>query len=138
MPLERIDHYAIRTLKMEETREFYEALGLHIGPRPEFPFPGHWMYAGDTPVVHLVGIDPKNPDGLYDYLGVTDINFLDGSGSIDHLAFRASEPEELKKTLNKRKVQYREREVPNLGLLQIFAEDPNDITVEINYYDQIV
>jgi catechol 2,3-dioxygenase-like lactoylglutathione lyase family enzyme len=136
MPLEKIDHYAIRTLKMDETKEFYEALGLHAGPRPEFPFPGHWMYAGDTPVVHIVGIDPDNPEGLYGYLGVKNIEFLDGTGAVDHLAFRASDPEGLKKILEERNVAYREREVPNLGMLQIFAEDPNDITVEINYYDQ--
>jgi catechol 2,3-dioxygenase-like lactoylglutathione lyase family enzyme len=136
MPLEKIDHYAIRTLKMDETREFYEALGLHAGPRPEFPFPGHWMYAGDTPVVHLVGIDPDNPEALYGYLGVKNIEFLDGTGAVDHLAFRASDPDGLKKILEERNVVYREREVPNLGMLQIFAEDPNDITVEINYYDQ--
>jgi catechol 2,3-dioxygenase-like lactoylglutathione lyase family enzyme len=138
MPLEKLDHYAIRTLKMQETREFYETLGLITGPRPEFPFPGHWMYAGDTPVVHLVGVDPDNPEGLYDYLGGQEVTFLDGSGSIDHLAFRATDPDDLKKNLNKRNVKYRENEVPGLGLLQIFAEDPNDITVEINYYDQIV
>ena len=137
MPLEKIDHYAIRTLKMEETRYFYEGLGLKSGPRPEFPFPGYWMYAGDTPVVHLVGIDPDNPEGLYDYLGEQEVAFLDGSGSIDHLAFSATDPDNLKKNLNKRNVKYRENEVPGLGLLQIFAEDPNNITVEINYYGQI-
>jgi len=136
MPLEKIDHYAIRTLKMKETKEFYEALGLISGPRPEFPFPGYWMYAGDTPVVHLVGIDPLNPDGLYNYLGVKNVHFEDGSGSIDHLAFRATNPDDLKKNLIKRDVEFRENEVPGLGLLQIFAEDPNDITVEINYYNQ--
>lgn len=91
MPLEKIDHYAIRTLKMDETKEFYEALGLYSGPRPDFPFPGHWMYGGDSPVVHLVGIDPDKPEGLYDYLGVKDLKFLDGSGAVDHLAFRAND-----------------------------------------------
>ena len=135
MPLEKIDHYSIRTLRMEETKEFYEALGLEAGPRPDFPFPGYWMYAGDAPVVHLVGLDPDNPDGLYNYLGVKDYEFPDGGGAGDHLAFRASEPEGLKKILEERGVTYREREVPNLGLLQIFAEDPNQVTVEINYYD---
>lgn len=136
MPLNKVDHYAIRTLKMDETKEFYEALGLHAGPRPEFPFPGHWMYAGETPVVHLVGLDPANPEGLYGYLGVKDLEFEDGSGAVDHLAFQATDPEGLKKVLEERGVDFREREVPNMGLLQIFAEDPNDITVEINYYDQ--
>ena len=135
MPLEKIDHYSIRTLRMEETKEFYEALGLEAGPRPDFPFPGYWMYAGDAPVVHLVGLDPDNPDGLYNYLGVKDYEFPDGGGAVDHLAFRASDPEGLKKILEERGVTYREREVPNLGLLQIFAEDPNQVTVAINYYD---
>ena len=51
------------------------------------------MYAGDTPVVHLVGIDPDNPEGLYDYLGEQEVAFLDGSGSIDHLAFSATDPD---------------------------------------------
>ena len=136
MPLEKIDHYAIRTLKMEETKAFYEALGLYAGPRPEFPFPGHWMYAGETPIVHIVGFDPDNPDGLFGYLGVKDIDFPDGSGAVDHLAFKASNPEDLKKILEERGVEYRERQVPNMGLLQIFAEDPNEVTVELNYYDQ--
>jgi catechol 2,3-dioxygenase-like lactoylglutathione lyase family enzyme len=136
MPLGKIDHFAIRTLKLDETREFYEAIGLHDGPRPEFPFPGHWMYAEETPVVHLVGIDPDNPEGLYDYLGNKELKFLNGSGAVDHLAFRANDPEGLKIILEERGVEYREREVPNLGLLQIFVEDPNDITVEINYYNQ--
>tara|TARA_B100000315_G_scaffold252655_1_gene289865 strand:+ start:3731 stop:4141 length:411 start_codon:yes stop_codon:yes gene_type:complete len=136
MPLEKIDHYSIRTLRMEETKDFYEALGLKIGPRPDFPFPGYWMYAGEMPVVHLVGLDPDNPDGLYNYLGVKDYEFPDGGGAVDHLAFRATDPAGLKKILEERGVRYREREVPNLGLLQIFAEDPNQVTVEINYYEE--
>ena len=135
MPLEKIDHYAIRTEKMEETKIFYEALGLYSGPRPEFPFPGYWMYSGEVPLVHLVGIDPKNPEGLYNYLGVSNVIFLDGSGAVDHLAFRATEPDGLKNSLDSMKIKYREREVPNMNLLQIFAEDPNGITVEINYYE---
>ena len=104
MPLEKIDHYAIRTEKMEETKIFYEALGLYSGPRPKFPFPGYWMYSGEVPLVHLVGIDPKNPEGLYNYLGVSNVIFLNGSGAVDHLAFRATEPDGLKNSLDSIKI----------------------------------
>ena len=69
MPLNKLDHCSVRTLKLEETKICFEALGLTDSERPPFPFPGHWLYAGPDPVVHLVGIDPDNLAGLYDYLG---------------------------------------------------------------------
>jgi len=31
-------------------------------------------------------------------------------------------------------VRYRERKVPDLDLFQLFIEDPNGITVELNYF----
>jgi len=136
MPLNKLDHCSIRTLKLEETKNFYEALGLTDGDRPPFPFPGHWLYAGPDPVVHLVGIDPDNPEGLYDYLGKEELEFSDGGGAVDHLAFRATDPESLKKVLESRGIDYVEREVPDMKLLQIFADDPNGVTVEINYWDE--
>ena len=46
-----------------------------------------------------------------------------------------SRADEVKKVLDEKDIPYRVREVPDLGLLQIFAEDPNEIPIEINYYD---
>lgn len=86
-------------------------------------------------VVHLVGIDPDNPQGLIDYLGEVDVDDLDSSGTLDHVAFVATDPEELKKHLEQKAVPYREREVPGLKLYQIFVDDPNQISVEINYFN---
>jgi len=34
-----------------------------------------------------------------------------------------------------RGIDYVEREVPDMKLLQIFADDPNGVTVEINYWE---
>ena len=43
-----LNHYSIRTLNVEQTRRFYvDVLGLTVGPRPNFPFPGIWLYRGD-------------------------------------------------------------------------------------------
>ena len=70
MPLNRLDHYSIRTTHLAETQRFYtDVLGLEVGPRPNFPFPGVWLYHGGVAVVHVVGIDPNDPSGLQDYLG---------------------------------------------------------------------
>ena len=135
MPLTSLEHCAIRTVKLEETKDFYtEALGLRIGDRPDFPFPGYWLYLGDTAVVHLVGIDPDDPQGLIDTLGDVDIDSLDGTGSFDHVAFNASDAPELLDRLRRLGIPLRERQVPNLNLFQIFIEDPNGVTIEVNYF----
>ena len=61
MPLDRIDHFSIRTLKLEETRTFYEnAIGMEAVDRPPLPFPGYWLYLGDHPGIQ--GVRLKRPD----------------------------------------------------------------------------
>ncbi len=136
MPLDEMDHFSIRTIKLEESKDFYETiLGMTVGDRPPLDFPGYWMYVGKSAVVHLVGIDEDDPSGLIEYLGDVDLDDLDGGGAVDHLAFRASDVDELKSRLEKLKVPYREREVPAMNLQQVFLEDPNNITIELNYYD---
>ena len=137
MALTRLDHCAIRTLKLRESRDFYvDMLGLEDGERPDFPFPGNWLYIGERPVVHLVGIDPDDPSGLEYYLGAVDADELHGSGSIDHVAFLAEDPQALIERLKAADVPCRERKVPDMDLFQIFVEDPNGITVELNYFGE--
>lgn len=41
-----LDHFNIRTRNLAETVRFYEdVLGLENGARPNFAFPGAWMYS---------------------------------------------------------------------------------------------
>ena len=136
MPLTNIDHYAIRTSKLEETKTFYEALGLVNGKRPNFPFKGHWLYLDGVALVHLIFADPKKPGGLGEYHGEAQgvAKNTSKSGSVDHLAFRATDASDLKKRLEDRNIEFTEREVPDMKLFQIFAKDPNNIDIEINYY----
>ena len=133
--LTKLEHCAIRTTKLKETRDFYvELLGLEDGARPPFPFPGHWLYMGDWAVVHLVGIDPDDPQGLIDYLGEINPDQLHGSGAVDHIAFRAEDAAELIERVKKSDIAFRDRKVPEMELYQVFLEDPNGITVELNYF----
>src|ERR1700681_883725 len=71
-----LDHFNIRTRKLADTVRFYEdILGLQKGGRPNFAFPGAWMYSEGKAVVHLVDIsptqEPQKPD----------------SGVVHHVAF---------------------------------------------------
>jgi hypothetical protein len=96
-----------------------------------------WLYNGaaypdSCGVVHIIGIDPANPEGLKAYLGDRDVASLDGTGTVDHMAFTATGLADIRKRLERHGVQYRERSVPGLGLHQVFFEDPSKVTIELN------
>ena len=134
-----LNHYSIRTAELAACESFYCAvLGLKVGPRPPFPFPGLWLYAGDTSVyanavVHIVGIDRNDPEGLKQYLGDRAESSLRGTGVIDHVAFFATGLADTLARLAANAVPCRERTVPLLSLHQVFVDDPNGIVVELNF-----
>lgn len=136
MAIQTLDHCSIRTLDLKASRVFYvDVLGMKEGDRPDFPFPGAWLYLEARTVIHLIGIDPDDSSGLVEYLG-RDVNpdTLSGGGSLDHIAFCATDAPDMIRRLKRNDVPYRERQVPNMDLSQIFVEDPNGITIELNYF----
>ncbi|MBY0268464.1 MAG: VOC family protein [Burkholderiales bacterium] len=139
MPVGRLDHYSIRTLDIGASRRFYtEVMGFEAGFRPPFNFPGLWLYNGahypeSTGVVHIIGVDPGDPQGLKDYLGDRDAAALQGTGTVDHMAFTATGLADMRSRLQQHGIAFRERTVPSLGLHQLFCEDPSGVTIELNY-----
>lgn len=134
-----LNHFSIRTLDLAACERFYcGALGLRVGPRPAFPFPGLWLYAGDTAVwanavVHIIGIDRNDPEGLKQYLGDRDETSLHGTGAVDHVAFFTDGLATTLARLQQNGVPCRERTVPSIGLHQVFVDDPNGVVVELNF-----
>src|SRR4051794_2143911 len=134
-----LSHYSIRTTDLDATRHFYESvLGLTVGPRPDFPFPGLWMYRGDhsdmgNAAVHVIGLDRNDPEGLKKYLGDRDLQSLQGSGAVDHVAFFAEGLPKMLAHLRGLGITPRQRTVPSLGLHQLFLDDPNGVVVELNF-----
>ena len=125
MPLKRIEHYNIHTQKLAETVAFYDrVLGMKPGDRPPFPFPGAWIYLGDTPVIHLVDVA-----GPYR----TARAGQHGTGALDHVAFEAVDLPAMRATLAREGVAYTERVVPRTGITQVFVEDPTGLTIELNF-----
>lgn len=146
MEIKRIDHYSIRTLDVEGSRRFYtEVIGLTVGPRPPFKFPGLWLYNGKPPadldhaqgnygIVHVMGVDPNDPQGLIDTLGYVDPETLKGStGALDHIALSVTGRESMVERCKRSSVDYFERSVPTLGLHQMFLKDPNGVIIELNF-----
>ena len=117
-----LDHFNIRTRKLGDTVRFYQdILGLTQGDRPNFSFPGAWMYSEGKPVVHLVDIsptqEPQKPD----------------SGVVHHVAFISRGFAGMKKRLQSKGMEFDARQVPGGELWQIFVNDPNGVTIELNY-----
>jgi catechol 2,3-dioxygenase-like lactoylglutathione lyase family enzyme len=134
MSVDSLNHYTIRPTDLEATRNFYvDVLGLEVGARPPFPFPGYWLYCGGIPTVHLIGTMPEGQKAVREYLGDRNAGKDKGTGNLDHIAFIASKLPDMKQRLAKQKIAYEERVVPMLGQIQLFLEDPNGIMVELNF-----
>jgi catechol 2,3-dioxygenase-like lactoylglutathione lyase family enzyme len=141
MAVEKLDHYSVRTEHLARAVDFYEqALGLQKGPRPPFNFPGAWLYrSGEdgavtgTAVVHIVGTASDGGTGLSDYLGNKPASHEAGSGALDHVAFVATDISGLYARLARHHIAFRERKVPGMELHQVFVDDPDGVTIELNY-----
>jgi catechol 2,3-dioxygenase-like lactoylglutathione lyase family enzyme len=134
MPAKRLDHYNIWSTRLDETVRFYvDVLGLTVGPRPPFGLPGAWLYdSTNSPVVHLVDV-AKSTAADRAAAGNRDITTLNGSGAIDHVAFEASDFEDLCSRLRAAGLKYREDGIPSINLRQIFVNDPNGVQLELNF-----
>jgi catechol 2,3-dioxygenase-like lactoylglutathione lyase family enzyme len=120
-----LNHVNIRTADLKGTRDFYaDVLGLEEGFRPPFPNPGHWMYAGDMPVIHISPCEPEspirtNPDGF-------------GKG-LDHFAMWGDNLTEQLATLDSKGIPYEKRLAGGGRVVQVFFNDPNGITIELGF-----
>ena len=117
-----LDHYNIRTRKLADTVRFYEeVLDLKNGDRPNFSFPGAWMYSEGKPVVHIVDISK------------TDEQQKPDSGVVHHVAFASHGFAGMKRRLTSKNLPFDVREVPGVAVWQIFVTDPNGVMLELNY-----
>jgi catechol 2,3-dioxygenase-like lactoylglutathione lyase family enzyme len=121
MPIERMDHFTIVTKDAEATAKFYgDMLGFKSGPRPNFGFPGVWLYNGDRAILHVIQ-KPEIPEG---------------SGVLDHMAFWGTDLPGYIGKLKAKGLKYDLRRLPEggpgAGVWQLFFYDPNGARVEID------
>ncbi len=120
MPLQILDHFNVVTSDHEASAQFYaDVLGMRIGDRPPFKFPGSWLYVGDQAVLHLVEIaEDKLPSG---------------KGRFNHIALQAEGYADIKTRLAESNIEFDERVLPgeDRGQTQIFFETPDNVTIEL-------
>ncbi|WP_299875136.1 VOC family protein [uncultured Cocleimonas sp.] len=122
MQIEKLDHVNLRTIQLENMINWYiEVLGMRVGDRPNFPFPGAWMYANDIVMVHLIGID--GPEGI-------------GSEAhlkLEHFAFSASGLHEFEDKLKAMDIEYRRVDLSAFKLVQINIWDPDGNHIHVDF-----
>ena len=133
MPLSHLEHFLIQSADLEATREWYiRVLGLSEGPHPDFGVPVHWLYLGGRDVLHLTTGGPGASANRKRYLG-QESEATQGSGVIDHVAFRATGLLDMIAHLERLGIAFKERQVDAQGLYQLFLFDPNGVKVELNF-----
>lgn len=133
MPLHHLEHFLIQCADIEATRDWYvRVLGLREGAHPDFKFPVCWLYIGDTDVIHITQGGKDVSENRRRYLGQQS-EALEGTGVIDHVAFRCTGLAQMMAHLKALDVPFSQRQVDDQGLFQLFLSDPNGVKVELNF-----
>ncbi len=114
-----LDHINIRTNDLEKVKDTLIAiLGLEVGARPPFPFPGYWLYGNGRAIVHLT---------------VTDQDPGTDTGALDHVAFKDEDYDGLIGRLAAHKIEPDIRIVPGSGVRQVFFKVTHDVVIEVDF-----
>ena len=137
MPVSHIEHILVTADDIDATRDWYaRVLGMTSGPHPDFGFPVHWMYVDNIDIVHI-GPSAKSAGEIQKkYLGRTSQKSEEGTGALDHIAFRATGLRAMLQHLRREKVPFSQRRANGQALFQLFLYDPNGIKIELNYAAQ--
>lgn len=115
----RLDHINIHVVDGPRMVQFLErVLDAREGFRPPFDFPGHWVYVGEDPAIHLtvVGRPQDFPAGM-----------------INHVAFGVYEFEAAKARIEAAGYTYRLTGIPETGIGQFFVDGPEGLLLEVQY-----
>jgi catechol 2,3-dioxygenase-like lactoylglutathione lyase family enzyme len=115
----RLDHVNLTVVDGPRMARFLElVLDAHEGLRPPFDFPGHWIYIGDQPVIHLTVVNRPSdfPEGI-----------------VNHIAFGVYELEQAKARVEASGYPWKLAGIPGTPIGQIFVTGPEGLLVEIQY-----
>jgi catechol 2,3-dioxygenase-like lactoylglutathione lyase family enzyme len=133
MPLKHLEHFLIQCADVAATRDWYvNTLGFEEGPPPDFKFPVCWLYLDGRDVIHITEGGKNTSANRKTYLGQQS-DALEGTGVIDHMAFRCTQLGDMMAHLAARGVEFKRRQVDDQGLFQLFLFDPNGVKIELNF-----
>ncbi len=126
LPIESVNHLARQTKRLEEMRAFYrDVLGFREIERPNFNFPGAWLFNYGLQI-HLIVDDQAN-------------NRTGGeiSTRAAHLALHVLDTNEVERLLNAHHIPFVKNYVADRNVTQIFFHDPDGNHIEIGCYPPV-
>jgi catechol 2,3-dioxygenase-like lactoylglutathione lyase family enzyme len=133
MRVETIDHVNIRSPDVVGTSHFFAAiLDMQVSAAPGMNDAtiATWVHDVDgRAVIHVSG-----PGVIYGFEPET-VMAPPGSGRVHHVALRCTGYDEFINRLREKGFCYHTNEVSQAGLRQIFITDPNDILLELNFFE---
>ena len=131
MRVNALDHVNIITANLEGTARFYvDLFGLERrdAPPPLRPDNAQWMYDhANRAIVHINTLDCPRTYERDVRAGPT--------GALHHVALNCTGRGEMLARLDARGLRYQVNEVPAAGLRQIFVLDPNEVLLELNFFE---
>lgn len=128
-----LDHVNIRTADVPQTIRFFtEVLGMEarFSPGRTDMADGAWICdAHARAIIHVAAsripypweAEPPPAGAL-------------GSGRVHHVALRCQGYQIMNARLSELRVSFRRNDIPEVGLRQMFLDDPNGITLELNFF----
>lgn len=121
LELKSLDHVNVRTARLDAMVEWYgRILGMATGPRPDFSFPGAWLYAGGNPVIHLVGVAEAPAADA-------------GELRIEHFALSGTGLRPLLARLEAAGERAETRRLPSFPIVQVNVWDPDGNHIHLDF-----
>lgn len=125
LPIRSVNHIARLTRHLDESRAFYrDVLGFREIPRPNFNFPGAWLYNYGLQIHLIVSDDAPSNDG--------EISTRDA-----HVALHVDDTAEAERLLKEHGIPYRSNYVADRDVTQLFFRDPDGYHIEVATYPPV-
>lgn len=114
-----LDHLTIRTRDLDTAREFFiQVFDLEERDRPKAiqRIPGHWLYANNKPIVHLIGSYGEGSDRAAE--------------AIDHVGIRLTGYVAFRDRLERLGIQYSAMDLPEISERRMFFRTPGGPLLE--------
>ncbi|HZZ29114.1 MAG TPA: VOC family protein [Pirellulales bacterium] len=127
LPISELNHVALVTRHLDASKKFYnEVLGFREVPRPNFTFPGAWLF-GHGLMIHLLGHNPaanEQPSPAAAEILTREY----------HLALHTDDLSTVERLLTEHGILFRRNRQADTGVKQIFFQDPDGFHIEVGAY----